>query len=89
MESICIFCELEKKIIVLCGKIHVRNILIHLLVYHVGHALLVTQYLSMDSGREIEAQVLEFEKIEEVFEDRDCEIFDTLFSFWPSLLLQI
>ena len=35
----------------------------------------------MDSGGEIEAPVLEFQKIEEVFEDRDSEDFDTLLSF--------
>ena len=29
----------------------------------------------MDSGREIEAQALEFQKIEEVLEDRDNEFF--------------
>ena len=37
----------------------------------------------MGSGGEIEAQVLEFLKIEEVFEDRDSEIFYTLLSFGP------
>ena len=35
----------------------------------------------MDSGGEIEAQVLEFQKIEKVFEDRDIEVFDTLLFF--------
>ena len=35
----------------------------------------------MDSGGEIEAQALEFQKIEEVLEDRDSEVFDTLLSF--------
>ena len=37
----------------------------------------------MDSGREIEAQGLEFHKIEEVFEDKDSVIFYTIFSFVP------
>ena len=35
----------------------------------------------MDNKGEIEAQDLEFHKIEEVFEDRDSEIFYTIFSF--------
>ena len=35
----------------------------------------------MDNGGEIEAQALEFQKIEEVFEDRGSEFFDTLLSF--------
>ena len=35
----------------------------------------------MDSGGEIESRVLDFQKFEEVFEDRDSEIFDTLLSF--------
>ena len=35
----------------------------------------------MDSGGEIEAQDLEYHNIEEVFEDRDSEFFDTLLSF--------
>ena len=32
----------------------------------------------MDSGGEIEDQVLEFHKIEEAFEDKDSEVFDTI-----------
>ena len=35
----------------------------------------------MDSGGEIEDQALEFQKIEDVFGDRDGEVFDTLLSF--------
>ena len=35
----------------------------------------------MDNGGEIEAQALEFQKIEEVFEDKDSDIFYTLLSF--------
>ena len=34
----------------------------------------------MDNGWEIEAYTLEFHKIEEVFKDRDGEVFDTLLS---------
>ena len=37
----------------------------------------------MDNGGEIEARVLEFHKIEEVFEDRYFDIFDTMLSFFP------
>ena len=43
----------------------------------------------MDSRREMEAQALEFQKIEEVFEDKDSEIFDTLLSFGSIKQLQI
>ena len=35
----------------------------------------------MDSGGEIEAHVLEFQKIEEAFEDKYSEIFYNLVSF--------
>ena len=35
----------------------------------------------MDSGGETKVQALEFQKIEELFEDRDSEIFDNLLSF--------
>ena len=41
------------------------------------------QYLYMDSGGEVEAQALEFQKIDEVLEDRDVGIFDTILSFSP------
>ena len=37
----------------------------------------------MDSGGEVEAKALEFHKIDEVFEDRDGGIFDTIFFFRP------
>ena len=32
----------------------------------------------MDSVEGVEAQALEYQKIEEVFEDKYCEVFDTL-----------
>ena len=35
----------------------------------------------MDSGGEVEAWALEFQKIDEVFEDSDCDIFYTIFYF--------
>ena len=35
----------------------------------------------MDSGGETETQTLEFQKLEEVFEDRDGDIFDNIMSF--------
>ena len=35
----------------------------------------------MDSGEGVEAKALEYQKIEEVFEDKDNEIFYTLLSF--------
>ena len=35
----------------------------------------------MDSGGKIEFQYLEYHKIEEVLEDRESEVFDTLLSF--------
>ena len=37
----------------------------------------------MDSGGEVEAQNLEFHKIEEIFEDNNSGIFYTLLSFLP------
>ena len=37
----------------------------------------------MDSGGEVEARAMEFHKIDEVIEDRDCGIFDTILSFDP------
>ena len=37
----------------------------------------------MDSGGEVEKQDLEFQKLEEVFEDRDDDIFDYVLSFGP------
>ena len=37
----------------------------------------------MDSGGEVEAQALEFQKIYEVLEDRYRGIFDTIMSFGP------
>ena len=35
----------------------------------------------MDSVEGVESQALEYQKIEEVFEDKDCEVFDTLLSY--------
>ena len=35
----------------------------------------------MDSERETEARALEFQKIEEVFEDKDSEIFNSVLPF--------
>ena len=40
-------------------------------------------FLKMDSGGEVEFQSLEFQKIDEVFEDGDGDIFYTIFSFGP------
>ena len=37
----------------------------------------------MERGGEIEAHDLEFQKLEEVFEDRDGAFFYTIFSFGP------
>ena len=34
----------------------------------------------MDSVEGVEAQALEYQKIEEVFEDKYCEVFDTILS---------
>ena len=34
----------------------------------------------MDSVEGVESQALEYQKIEEVFEDKHCEVFDTLLS---------
>ena len=34
----------------------------------------------MENVEGMEARVLEYEEIEEVFEDKDCEIFDTISS---------
>ena len=35
----------------------------------------------MESRGEVEAQALEFQKLEEIFEDRDGVVFDTFLSF--------
>ena len=35
----------------------------------------------MDSVEGVEAWALEYQNIEEVFEDKDCDIFDTLLPF--------
>ena len=35
----------------------------------------------MDSGEWVEAQALEYQKNEEVYEDKENEVFDTLLSF--------
>ena len=43
---------------------------------------LASKYLNMDSGG-VEAQALEFQRIDEVLEDRDSRIFDTILSFGP------
>ena len=32
----------------------------------------------MDSVEGVDTQALEYKKIEEVFEDKDCEVFDTI-----------
>ena len=40
-------------------------------------------YLNMDSGGEVEAQALEFHKIDEVSEYRDGEIFETISYLGP------
>ena len=37
----------------------------------------------MNSGGEVEVQALEFQKIDEVFKDKDGDIFDTILSFGP------
>ena len=37
----------------------------------------------MESGWEIETENLEFQKLEDVFKDRDGGIFDTIISFGP------
>ena len=63
------------------GRSQIKKILIHLSTDQVGHFLPTKEYLKMDSGGEIEVQALEYQKIEEVFEDKDSEVFDTLLSF--------
>ena len=37
----------------------------------------------MESEGEVEAQALEFQKLEEIFEDRDGDVLDTIISFVP------
>ena len=80
MNTICILC-IGRRELNLHGRIQLRHILIHPSADQVGHFLPTKEYLEMDSGGKIEAQALEFQKIEEVFEDRDGEVFDTLLSF--------
>ena len=79
-ENYLILC-IGRRNICLRGRRQLKKILIHLSVYQVGHFLPTKNYLKMDSGGEIDAQTLEFQKIEEVFEDRDSEVFDTLLTF--------
>ena len=42
----------------------------------------------MNSIEGMEAQTLEYQKVEEVFEDEDCEVFDTILSISSKGLLK-
>ena len=68
----------------LWGRSQLIHILIHLSADQVGHFSPTEEYIKIDSGGEIEAKALESERIEEVFEDRNIEFFDT-FSTYGSI----
>ena len=80
MNIICLLC-IGRREINLHRRSQLKNILIHPSTDQVGHFLPTKEYLKMDSGGEIDVQSLEYQKIEEVFEDKDSEVFDTLLSF--------
>ena len=80
MGTICLLC-IGRRELTLRGRSQLRQILIYSLADQVCHFLPTIDYLKMDSGGEIEAQALEYQKIEEVFENRDIDIFYTLLYF--------
>ena len=43
-----------------------------------GRALFILKLYKMAQVEIVESQILEYQKIEELFEDRDAEVFDTI-----------
>ena len=72
--------SLESKNSRLCGRSQLR-LNFYPLIKKPGRIFILTQgYLNMENVEGMEAQVLEYQKIEEVFEYKDCEVFDTILS---------
>ena len=71
-------CALESEIPRLCINSHLRQIL-GPLVKKMGRLFILTKKVfKMVEVEEVEAQNLEYQRIEEVFEDKDSNILDTI-----------
>ena len=74
------FYAVEVESLVLHGRRKLKQILFHPSTEKVGYFTYPILF-KMDSGEGVEAQVPEYQNFEEVFEDKDSEVFDTLLSF--------
>ena len=61
-----------------CGRSQHRQIFFPLVKQLGRHFYLTQGYLNMENVEGKGAQVLEYHKIEDVFEDKECEILDTI-----------